>query len=50
MPVRNHCGGHVPERIERIFADEYGRLFACPGCSANAGIAKVARERTHITR
>ncbi|WP_420825966.1 DUF7563 family protein [Halococcus salsus] len=50
MPARDHCGGHVPERFGRVFADEYGRLFACPGCSANAGIAEVARERADIIR
>lgn len=45
MPECDHCGGHVSERFERVFADEYGRLFACPGCSANAGIAEAARHR-----
>jgi hypothetical protein len=46
----DHCGGHVSERFERVFADEYGRPFACAGCSANAGIAKIARERARTTR
>jgi hypothetical protein len=45
MPECDHCGEHVSERFERVFADEYGQLFACPGCSANAGIAEAARYR-----
>ena len=49
MPDCDHCGGHVSDRFRRVFADEYGRLFACPGCSANAGIAEVARERARNT-
>jgi hypothetical protein len=46
MSSCDHCGSHVSERFARVFADEYGRLNACPNCSANAGIAEVARERT----
>ncbi|WP_449272242.1 DUF7563 family protein [Haloprofundus halophilus] len=45
MPTCDHCGSHVSERFARVFADEYGRLMACPACSANAGIADVARHR-----
>ncbi len=45
MPACDHCGGHVSERFEPVFADEYGRPFACPDCSANAGIAEIACER-----
>ena len=45
MPECDYCGAHVSERFERVFADEHGRLFACPGCSANAGIAEAAKER-----
>ena len=45
MPECNHCGAHVSDRFARVFADEYGRIHACPSCSANAGIAEVARER-----
>jgi len=45
MPRCDHCGSHVSERFERVFADESGRLMACPACSANAGIAEVARDR-----
>lgn len=43
----NHCGAHISEQFERVFADEQGRVFACPGCSANAGIAEAARHRAH---
>ncbi|WP_425499021.1 DUF7563 family protein [Halobium salinum] len=46
MPSCDHCGSHVSEGFARVFADERGRVFACPNCSANAGIAEVSRERT----
>lgn len=45
----NHCGAHVSGRFARVFADEHGRVFACPGCSANAGIAEAAKKRTKNT-
>jgi len=45
MPECNHCGEHVSERFARVFADESGRIRACPGCASNAGIAEVARRR-----
>jgi predicted RNA-binding Zn-ribbon protein involved in translation (DUF1610 family) len=45
MPSCDHCGSHVSERFARVFADETGQVFACPNCSANAGIAEVARQR-----
>lgn len=45
MPRCNHCGAHVSERFARVFGDENGTLRACLSCSANAGIAEVARER-----
>ena len=45
MPRCNHCDAHVSERFARVFADAYGRILACPNCSANAGIAESARRR-----
>jgi hypothetical protein len=45
MPKCDHCGAHVSDQFARVFGDEHGRVHACPGCSANAGIAEVARER-----
>jgi hypothetical protein len=45
MSECNHCGSHVSEQFARVFADERGRIHACPSCSANAGIAEVARQR-----
>lgn len=45
MPRCDHCDTHVSEQFERVFADEYGVLRACPNCSTNAGIAAVAKER-----
>jgi hypothetical protein len=45
MPTCDHCNDHVSERFARVFADENGRLRACPNCSANAGIAEAAQRR-----
>jgi hypothetical protein len=45
MPTCDHCKAHVSEQFARVFADESGRLRACPNCSANAGIAEVAQRR-----
>ncbi len=47
MPRCNHCDAHVSDRFARVFADEGGRVHACPNCSANAGIAEVSRDRAH---
>lgn len=46
MPTCDHCGSHVSERFERVFADKNDQILACPACSANAGIAEEARRRT----
>ncbi|WP_425493639.1 DUF7563 family protein [Natronocalculus amylovorans] len=48
MPSCDHCGSHVSDRFARVFADEYGQLNACPSCSANAGIAEAARDRSRL--
>lgn len=45
MPTCDYCGDHVSERFERVFADDDGRIRACPNCSANAGIAEVSKRR-----
>lgn len=45
MPRCDHCGMHVSDRFARVFADEADRLYACPNCSANAGIAEVVLQR-----
>jgi hypothetical protein len=45
MPQCHHCGAHVSDQFARVFAEEDGSVNACPNCSANAGIAEVARER-----
>jgi len=49
MPKCNHCDAHVSERFARVFADEDGEIHACISCSANAGIAEVARDRARGT-
>lgn len=41
----DHCNAHVSERFARVFADDDGRIRACPSCSANAGIAQQAMAR-----
>lgn len=45
MPECDHCGAHVSDQFEHVFADPDGRLRACPACSSTAGIAETARER-----
>jgi len=50
MPTCDHCSAHVSERFVRVFADADGQVRACPDCSANAGIAEVARERAREAR
>ncbi|SFR67376.1 DUF7563 family protein [Halogeometricum limi] len=45
MPTCEHCERHVSDRFVRVFADDSGKVYACPNCSANAGIAEVVRER-----
>lgn len=50
MPVDDmahcdHCDAHVSDQFARVFADDNGRIRACPSCSANAGIAKQALAR-----
>ncbi|MFB6070005.1 MAG: hypothetical protein ABEJ76_03200 [Halanaeroarchaeum sp.] len=41
----DHCDAHVSDRFARVFANEDGRLLACPNCAANVGIAEVSRRR-----
>ena len=45
MPTCDACESHVSRRFARVFADDEGRIRACPDCSANAGIAQTAMER-----
>ncbi|WP_435176324.1 DUF7563 family protein [Halorussus sp. AFM4] len=45
MPNCDHCGSYVSNSFARVFADERGRISACPECSANAGIAEVSKSR-----
>ncbi|MFD1586776.1 hypothetical protein ACFR9U_07265 [Halorientalis brevis] len=45
MPRCNNCGEHVSEQFSRVFGDSAGDVYACPACSANAGIGEVTRER-----
>lgn len=46
MPACDYCEGHVSEQFVRVFADERGKVHACPNCAANAGIAEVAKRRS----
>ncbi|MFC5973871.1 hypothetical protein ACFPYI_21315 [Halomarina salina] len=45
MPQCTHCSGHISQRFMTVFGDENSQVYACPNCSANAGIAEVARLR-----
>ncbi|WP_336035588.1 DUF7563 family protein [Halobacterium yunchengense] len=45
MPRCDHCDAHVSDQFARVFADEDGRLHACPNCAANVGIAEVSKDR-----
>jgi hypothetical protein len=47
MPTCDHCNAHVSDQFARVFGSKDGRVHACPNCSANAGIAEVARQRAH---
>lgn len=46
MPECVTCGTHVSRQFARVFADEDDEIYACLGCTANAGIAQVAVERS----
>jgi predicted RNA-binding Zn-ribbon protein involved in translation (DUF1610 family) len=46
MPRCKNCGEHVSDRFERVFGDDEGNVYACPDCSANAGIGEVTRDRS----
>jgi predicted RNA-binding Zn-ribbon protein involved in translation (DUF1610 family) len=48
MTECTHCGAHVSEQFVRVFSEEFGVVHACPECSANAGIAAVARKRAPV--
>lgn len=45
MPTCDHCDEHISDRFAKVFADQDGRVRACPNCSATAGIAQVALAR-----
>ena len=49
MPNCDHCDAHVSDRFARVFADENGRVRACPNCSANAGTAHTSDEPAATT-
>jgi hypothetical protein len=46
----HHCDAHVSEDFVRVFGDAGGRVHACPNCTANAGIAEVAKRRASDRR
>ena len=41
----NYCDAFVSSNFIRVFGDDKGRVFACPNCSANAGVSQVSAER-----
>jgi len=50
MPDCDNCGSHVSKRFASVFSDPKGRIFACPNCSAKAGIAETSRDRMSDSR
>jgi hypothetical protein len=40
-----YCDTFVSTDFVRVFGDENGRVYACPNCTANAGIQQVSTER-----
>ncbi len=48
MPHCDNCDTHVSDQFARVFADDGGRIRACPGCAANAGIAQQVLERKDV--
>ncbi|WP_449404595.1 DUF7563 family protein [Haloferax mucosum] len=49
MSQCNHCDAFVSSNFVRVFGDHEGRVYACPSCSANAGISQVSTERRAST-
>lgn len=45
MPKCQECGSHISKDFKKVFADEQGRIRACPNCSAQAGIAESSQNR-----
>jgi len=45
MAACDHCGAHVSDDFARVFGDGRGRVYACPDCAANAGIAETTQRR-----
>lgn len=45
MPECDNCGAHVSARFAHVFADDEGRLYACPRCAENIGIAASSQRR-----
>jgi hypothetical protein len=45
MSQCTYCDAFVSTDFVRVFGDENGRVYACPNCTANAGIQQVSTER-----
>lgn len=45
MPTCEQCESHVSDDFQRVFGDDQGDVYACPNCSAQAGIAEVSMTR-----
>lgn len=46
MPQCENCDKHISERFRRVFSDKNGNVYACPNCSANAGIGDTTLRRS----
>lgn len=45
MSKCQYCESFVSKEFIRVFGDHQGQVFACPNCTANAGIQQVSSER-----
>jgi predicted SprT family Zn-dependent metalloprotease len=46
MPQCENCDKHISEQFQRVFGDKNGNVYACPKCSANAGIGDTTLRRS----
>lgn len=40
-----NCDSHVSDDFHRVFADDEGKVRACPECAPQAGIAEESMDR-----
>lgn len=47
MPQCKNCGSHVSSSFQEVLSAD-DKVYACPSCSANAGIAEVSERRRNV--